>query len=73
MDLTSNLSDDQIRSIEENTREQSDDELWVKVRKHRITSTLVGPIVKRRNVTEKFLKSIKTPCDLSRVPAIRWG
>ena len=62
-----------IMDVEQATIGQSKNPLWHKVRKGKITASNVGTIVKRRNVTDEFVKGCKAPKDISYLPAIRWG
>ncbi|KAJ8306827.1 hypothetical protein KUTeg_008811 [Tegillarca granosa] len=52
-------------TLEENTRGQSDNPLWKSARKHRLTSSKFGAIIKRKHITTKFIDSLLNPKDFS--------
>ncbi|KAJ8315785.1 hypothetical protein KUTeg_007935 [Tegillarca granosa] len=52
-------------ALEENTRGQSDNPLWKSARKHRLTSSKFGAIIKRKHITTKFIDSFLNPNDFS--------
>ena len=60
-------------AIEQATIGQSENPLWHKIRRNRITASKVGPIIKRKIITPKFVKDTLRPKDISFLPAIRWG
>ena len=68
------VSEDQATAIENQTRNQSKSNKWMDEREFRLTASHFGEICKAQNRDiEKFCKSMHTPKDLSRVPAIRHG
>lgn len=60
-------------NIERATVGQGNNELWHKIRKGKITASRVGTIVKRKQITEKFVSDYKFPKDISKFPALHWG
>ena len=60
-------------TIEQATIGQSENPLWHKIRRNKITASKVGPIVKRKIITPKFVKDTLRPKNIFFLPAIRWG
>lgn len=76
-DLISALSADfqEIRLIEELTRGQSATELWHQARSLRLTASNFGLICRPRkgSIPPSVLSRVTGDCDISHVPAIRYG
>jgi len=62
-----------VKQIEQDTIGQRDNQLWHEYRKGRITSSMLGPIVRRKNLDDNFLKQCMQQRDISGIPAVRWG
>jgi hypothetical protein len=45
------VSDEKVREVELNTREQRESSLWFQVRQYRITSSLFGQVLRRKEQT----------------------
>ena len=54
------VSSIQIKAFEEKTREQGKSLLWHKLRKHRLTASRIGEIVKRKSNFETLVKRLKS-------------
>ena len=54
------VTEKDVRSLEEKTRDQSKSTLWHKLRKHRITASNVGDVCKRQSNFETLVKRLKT-------------
>lgn len=69
-----NLSVEEIKRIELQTRKQSDCPLWHELRKHRLTASRFGEISKRRKTTPcaRLVKDILYPKSISS-DSLRWG
>ena len=68
------LSDEKIREIELNTREQRESALWFQARRYRITSSLFGQVLRRKEQTPpgSLVLQILQPKQFS-TPATQWG
>ena len=69
---TLTLSEDERRSVESNTREQSQCREWHTSRKHRLTASNFGKVL-TNSKPEGLVKQILYPQDISHIPAIVWG
>ncbi|CAN8006748.1 unnamed protein product [Ixodes hexagonus] len=67
------LSTEEAKQLEANTRQQSLSKEWHSAREHRLTASAFGTVVKRQDWTEKGLRNLLEPKDLSRVRAIQYG
>ena len=69
-----NISDEKIREIELNTREQRESTLWFQARRYRITSSLFGQVLRRKEQTppDSLVLQILQPKQFS-TPATQWG
>lgn len=56
-----------------NTRQQALSDRWHSARHHRLTASTFGRVIKRKEWTEKGLRNLLDPKDLSRVRAIQYG
>lgn len=61
MNFVPTLTMEQCCKLEEATRDQADCSMWAQERKHRLTSSQFGLIMKRKKVTEKFIDMLKNP------------
>ena len=68
------LSDEEIRRIESNTRQQSNSPLWFDARRYRITASKFGSILRRRSSTppDSLVLSVLQPKQIKSA-AIEWG
>ena len=62
------ITQEQCTAIEEKTRSQSKSVSWSEERKNRLTASLFGNIIKRKSVTQTFLRSLNCPKCFSSVP-----
>ena len=69
-----NISLEERERIEQNTREQTQSQLWYQVRARRITASACVKILCQKEMTEALLKSIlyPKPFDVLSAP-IKWG
>ncbi|CAN8002871.1 unnamed protein product [Ixodes pacificus] len=67
------LTAEEARQLESNTRQQSLSKQWHSAREHRLTSSSFGAVNKREQLTEKGLRTLFGPRDLSHVRAIEYG
>ncbi|KAM7305554.1 uncharacterized protein ISCGN_015451 [Ixodes scapularis] len=67
------LTAQQARDLERNTRQQSRSPTWCKERKLRLTASHFGTAFRRAVWTDKGLDALVTPKDISKVPAVRHG
>ncbi|CAN8017460.1 unnamed protein product [Ixodes persulcatus] len=67
------LTAEEARQLESNTRQQSLSEQWHSAREHRLTASSFGAVNKREQWTEKGLKNLFKPRDLSHVRVIEYG
>ena len=67
------ITDEQIRLIEESTKQDSKTETWLEARKYRLTSSNFGRIIRAKSVTESLLCQIEGAKSLDGIKAIEWG
>ena len=70
------LNDDEIREIEQNTREQRLCPLWYSARRYRITASMFGAILSRRADTapdKLVLRLLQADTQLLSTPAMEYG
>ena len=68
------ISDEKIREVELNTREQRESSFWFQVRRHRITSSMFGQVLRRKEQTppDSLVLQILQPKHFS-TSATQWG
>ena len=68
------VSDEKIREVELNTREQRESSFWFQVRRYRITSSLFGQVLRRKEQTppDSLVLQILQPKHFS-TSATQWG
>ncbi|KAH7959136.1 hypothetical protein HPB49_008648 [Dermacentor silvarum] len=67
------LAPEEAQDLEVNTRQQALSDRWHSARHHRLTASTFGRVIKRKEWTEKGLRNLLDPKDLSRVRAIQYG
>ncbi|KAM7313309.1 uncharacterized protein ISCGN_003184 [Ixodes scapularis] len=67
------LSPEEARDLERNTRQQRHSQRWKKARLNRLTASRFGCVITRKEWTEKGLKNLIEPKDLTRVRAVQYG
>lgn len=67
------VSEQQVKSVCEITKEQRECGEWHVVRKGRLTASNFGPVLEAKRVTPSLIKRVLGEYDISRVQAVRWG
>lgn len=67
------VSAEEARELEMNSRQQAQSTSWHQARFNRLTASCFGQVVKRDRWTEKGLRNLIEPKDLSHVRAVQYG
>ncbi|KAL1468176.1 hypothetical protein MTO96_041654 [Rhipicephalus appendiculatus] len=67
------VSAEDAQELEQNSRQQSHSSHWRDGRRHRLTASHFGRVIKRNEWTETGLRNLTEPKDLSRVRAVQYG
>ncbi|KAK8767136.1 hypothetical protein V5799_006083, partial [Amblyomma americanum] len=63
---------EEAQELEANTRQQALSDKWHSARRHRLTASTFGKVMRRKEWTEKGLRNLLDPKDLSRVRAVQY-